>query len=115
MSSVTDIRAATSASDRGAGSGDGASRVARQRARRGTVRYHGLMIVAALTWFIPILWMLSMALTPNDVLQQSSTSLLPGQVTASNFLNVFSQGDLGRWFLNSFAVTILTTVVTVLI
>ncbi|MEP6650452.1 MAG: carbohydrate ABC transporter permease [Lapillicoccus sp.] len=72
------------------------------------------MIVAALTWFIPILWMLSMGLTPNDVLQQSSTSLLPSQLTAANFLNVFSQGDLGRWFLNSFVVTILTTVVTVL-
>jgi len=72
------------------------------------------MTLAAFTWLVPMVWMLSMALTPNSVLQQSSTSLLPSKVTLSNFAGVFSQGDLGRWFLNSFVVTTLTTIITVL-
>lgn len=88
--------------------------VSNRKSRRGSVRYHTLMIVAALTWFLPILWMLSMALTPNDVLQQSSSSLIPSQFTLDNFLGVFTAGELGRWFLNSFVVTVVTTVITVL-
>ncbi len=79
----------------------------------GSVRYHVLMVIAALTWFLPLLWMVSLAMTPNDVLQQSSTSLIPGSVTLTNFAHVFSGGDLGRWFVNSVVVTTLTTVITV--
>jgi multiple sugar transport system permease protein len=78
------------------------------------VRYHLLMILAAFIWFVPMLWMLSMALTPNDVLQESSTSLLPSSVTLANFLNVFDTGNLLRWFVNSTVVTVLTTVITVI-
>jgi multiple sugar transport system permease protein len=80
----------------------------------GSLRYHALMIVAAFTWFAPMLWMLSLALTPNDVLQRSSTALLPASVTLRNFVTVFTGGNLGRWFLNSAAVTTITTAVTVL-
>lgn len=77
------------------------------------VRYHTLMIVAAFLWAVPLLWMVSLGLTPNDRLQESSSGLLPRSATLSNFLNVFNAGDLGRWFLNSFVVTVITTVVTV--
>lgn len=78
-----------------------------------STRYHGLMILAAFIWFVPMLWMVSLALTPNDQLQQSSTGLLPRSATLANFFNVFNAGDLMRWFLNSFVVTTITTVVTV--
>lgn len=86
----------------------------RQPKSRGSIRYHTLLVIAALTWFLPILWMISMALTPNDVLQRTSSNLFPAEVTFDNFLQVFSTGQLGRWFVNSFVVTIATTVVTVL-
>lgn len=111
MSTSADLRpVVTGATGRGAA----AKKTAASRSRRSSARYHLLMIVAAFTWLVPILWMLSMALTPNDVLQRSSTGLFPSQVTLSNFLGVFSTGDLGRWFLNSFVVTVLTTIITVL-
>ena len=96
------------------GKGGAPQNGATAKQRRGSVRYHLLMTLAAFTWLVPMVWMLSMALTPNSVLQQSSTSLLPSKVTLSNFAGVFSQGDLGRWFLNSFVVTTLTTIITVL-
>lgn len=83
------------------------------RSAGGSVRYHALMVVAAFTWFAPMLWMLSLALTPNDVLQRSSTGLLPRSVTFANFVTVITGGNLGRWFLNSIVVTAITTAVTV--
>ena len=89
-------------------------RSASGRAWYSATRFYVLMTVAAVTWFIPLLWMLSMALTPNDVLQRSSTRLFPSKVTFSNFLKVFDNGQLGRWFVNSFVVTMLTTIITVL-
>ena len=89
-------------------------RPATAKAKRGSVRYHTLMIVAALTWFIPVLWMLSMALTPNETLQRSSTSLFPAALTLDNFITVFGAGELPRWFLNSAVVSILTTLITVI-
>ncbi|WP_375386155.1 carbohydrate ABC transporter permease [uncultured Microbacterium sp.] len=78
-----------------------------------SARFHILLVVAAITWLLPMIWMVSMALTPNDVLQRSSTSLLPRSVTLQNFLTVLQGSDMPRWFLNSVIVSILTTVVTV--
>jgi len=72
------------------------------------------MICAAFVWFLPILWMISMSLTPNDILQESSRQLFHSQLTLSNLLGVFATGDLARWFLNSFIVTSITTVLTVI-
>jgi len=57
--------------------------------------------------------MLSLALTPNDVLQRSSTSLFPTALTFDNFATVLQGSDLPRWFLNSAIVSVLTTVITV--
>ncbi len=79
-----------------------------------SIAYHGFMICAAFVWFLPILWMISMSLTPNDILQESSRQLFHSQLTLSNLLGVFATGDLARWFLNSFIVTSITTVLTVI-
>lgn len=110
----TQAEARSSTSQDAATTSAAARRVAKQRSRRSAGSYHLLMIVAAFTWLVPILWMLSMALTPNDVLQRSSTGLIPFQITLTNFAGVFQTGDLGRWFINSFVVTIVTTIITVL-
>ena len=80
----------------------------------GSVRYHALMAAAAFAWFLPLLWMLSMALTPNTILQQSSSHLLPHGFTIQNFTGVFKDSLISRWFINSIVVTTITTVVTVI-
>jgi multiple sugar transport system permease protein len=84
----------------------------RERLRPGL--YHLFMGLAALLWLVPILWMLTMALTPNDALQRSSVGLVPNGVTLSNFRDVFTVGQMMRWFTNSFVVTTTATVLTVL-
>ena len=83
-----------------------------QRLRPGI--YHALMAAAAFVWLVPILWMLAMALTPNNDLQRESIGLIPGGLTGSNFLDVFQVGNMPRWFFNSLLVTTVTTVFTVL-
>ena len=83
-----------------------------QRLRPGL--YHALMAAAAFVWLVPILWMLAMALTPNNDLQRESIGLIPGGLTGSNFLDVFQVGNMPRWFFNSLLVTTVTTVFTVL-
>lgn len=85
-----------------------------RRRDAGSARYHGFMIVAAIVWLVPIIWMISLALSSNQALQRSSQSLLPNSFTLSNVLSVFTTGNLGRWFLNSAVVTITATVLTVL-
>lgn len=73
------------------------------------------MIVAALVWLIPTLWMVSLALTPNEVLTTNTTDLIPDRLTLDNFLGVFQVGLTMRWFLNSVVVTSVTTIATVLL
>jgi multiple sugar transport system permease protein len=77
------------------------------------IGYHAFMLAAAFVWFLPILWMISMSVTPNDVLQTNSSTLFHAQFTLSNLLGVFGTGYLARWFINSFIVTGITTVLTV--
>jgi multiple sugar transport system permease protein len=84
-----------------------------RRRRRPTLRVAFLM-VAAFAWLVPIVWMLSMALTPNDVLQRESVGLIPHTPTFSNFTGVFSTGAMLRWFLNSAIVTTAATTLTVI-
>ena len=97
----------------GAATSPEAARRGRQKRRGTDTRYHVFMLVAAFTWLIPVLWMVSMALTPNDVLQRSSSSLLPSAVTLENFVTALGPGQLSRWFLNSTVVSVITTIVTV--
>ena len=62
-----------------------------------------------------MVWMFSLSLTPNEVLQRSTTSILPVDPTLDNFSGVFQVGLTPRWLLNSVIVTGATTLVTVLL
>jgi multiple sugar transport system permease protein len=73
------------------------------------------LIVAAIVWIIPMVWMFSLSLTPNEVLQRSTTNILPVEPTLDNFASVFQVGLTPRWLLNSVIVTGVTTIVTVLL
>lgn len=77
--------------------------------------YHVLMIVASVVWLIPALWMVSLALTPNDMLATETSGLIPPAVTFDNFIGVMQVGLTPRWFVNSIVVSVVTTVVTVIL
>lgn len=75
----------------------------------------GFLVVAAIIWVLPLFWMFSLSLTPNEILQLDTSSLLPRDPTLSNFSDVFSVGLTTRWFLNSVLVTTVTTVLTLIL
>ena len=85
---------------------------AKLRKQLRTYLFYGVLALAAFMWIAPLIWMFSLALTPNDILQTITTRLLPIQPTFKNFLSVFQVGLTSRWFLNSAIVTIVTTVLT---
>lgn len=102
---------AASASSPRSARADRAPRSSR-RASRAAV-YHAVMMVAVVVWLIPVIWMLSLALTPNDVLATRTNVLLPQGFTLDNFAGVMQVGLTPRWFLNSMIVAIITTLLTV--
>ena len=73
------------------------------------------LFAAAVVWILPLLWMFSLSLTPNEILQRDTTNLLPQEPTFSNFGDVFSVGLTPRWFFNSVIVTTATTVFTLML
>jgi multiple sugar transport system permease protein len=84
----------------------------KRRIRRPSV-FQVLMIVAGLTWLVPIIWMLVLSVSSNHQLQLGSKTLVPKGFTLSNLINELEDPDLRRWFLNSVIVTGVTTIGTV--
>ena len=80
-----------------------------------SVLLKGALFVIALVWVLPMLWMLSLSLTPNAILQQNPTTLVPIEPTLENFLSIFNVGLTTRWFMNSVVVTAVTTVGTIIL
>lgn len=79
------------------------------------VFHHTAMILLVTIWLIPLLWTVSLSLTPNTTLKTSSQSLFPQGVTLTNYVDVFKTGMTGQWFLNSAIVTVIATVITVFV
>ncbi len=73
------------------------------------------LLVSAVVWIIPLIWMFSLSLTPNEILQRDTTNILPVEPTLENFIGVFEVGLTPRWFLNSVIVTVIVTLFTVLL
>ena len=72
-----------------------------------------LLVAAALVWLLPIVWMLSLALQPNELLARTTSNvawgLVPWPFTFDNLTYVLSQGMTPRWFLNSAIVAVSMT------
>ncbi len=72
-----------------------------------------IVIPVALLWVVPLVWMLVLSLTPNELVQQNTIRLIPAQPTLKNLVGVFMTGLTLRWFMNSVVVTVTTTVLVV--
>ena len=77
--------------------------------------FTGFLAAAAVVWILPMLWMFSLSLTPNDVLALDTQNVLPVDPTLDNFRGVLQVGLTPRWFLNSVIVTTATTFFTLLL
>lgn len=67
--------------------------------QRGTL--HILLIVISLITLFPLLWMLTAAFTPNDLIVQKSLRLWPEEITLSNFQIAAERFPIWWWLFNS--------------
>jgi multiple sugar transport system permease protein len=75
---------------------------------------NGVLLGAATLTVLPLLWMLSVSLMSPGEASTFPPPLLPGRVTFANYLELFSQSGMGRYLLNSAALTTVVTVVSLL-
>ena len=78
-----------------------------------------LLTLFALLWLVPIVWMVSMSLQPNDLLARTTSNtalgLIPAPFTLENYQRLLTLGLTPRWFLNSMIVaTVMTALVLTL-
>lgn len=75
----------------------------------------GIAILAGLFAAFPFVWMLGSAFKPEPELLAHHPALLPVHPTLEHFVTALGAAGLGRAFLNSIAVALLTTVATLAI
>ena len=80
-----------------------------------SVLYNIAMIVTVFIWAVPIIWMFSLSLTPNNILQRTTSNLIPPQWTIENFVTALRVGQMPRWFFNSTVVTVVATLLTLVL
>jgi multiple sugar transport system permease protein len=72
-----------------------------------------ILAIPAFVWMVPILWMLSMSLQPNELLMRTTTEtalgLIPAQTTVENFIALFHFGHTIQWFINSVIISVSMT------
>lgn len=86
-----------------------------KRPRWSSVLSQAATVVFVAVWVIPLVWTVSLSLTPNARLKVDSQHLAPRDPTLANYLDVLSNGMTARWFVNSLIVSIVTTVITVMV
>ena len=63
------------------------------------------LAIPAFAWLVPIIWMVSLSLQPNELLARTTSStffgLVPIPFTLDNYAALFSFGHTPLWFLNS--------------
>lgn len=78
------------------------------RKRAGRVRRtltHVLLAPLSLIWIYPFIWMLSASVKPNSMVF-SGLGLIPTKFFFNNYAEVWSDGNIGRFFANSVIVSI---------
>ncbi|MDD5564029.1 MAG: carbohydrate ABC transporter permease [Thermoanaerobaculaceae bacterium] len=79
------------------------------------VGVHLALVIVAVATLLPFLWMLSASLMPAGEASQWPPSFLPSRPTLANYRALFQRLDLGRCFLNSAFVAVVSTALALLV
>ena len=81
-----------------------------------TVNYI-IMIILALIFILPLLWMLSTSLKPKREWFSATIEWLPRTFTLENYTNIFNNAStpIERWFINSLVVATVTTLLILVV
>ncbi len=73
------------------------------------------VIVLAIVWLAPIVWVVGLSFKPNDVLMRSTGGIIFPPFTLKNYGDILAASSVFAWMRNSFIVAIGQTVLTLLI
>jgi multiple sugar transport system permease protein len=74
---------------------------------------NGLLCGLAFIALFPLLWMLSVSFMPAGASSTLPTPILPTQITLDNYRQLFGSIGMGRYFANSLALALLSSVISV--
>ncbi|OIV35895.1 sugar ABC transporter ATP-binding protein [Mangrovactinospora gilvigrisea] len=89
---------------------ENAQRVLRRKKITAGIGKRIFLVVISVIFLIPLLWMLSTALKSTGDLSKVPPPIIPQHWAWSNFKEVFKQLPFGTFYLNSFWITLLTTI-----
>ena len=74
---------------------------------------NGLLAGLAALSLFPLLWMVSVSFMPAGASSTIPTPVVPGTVTLDNYRTLFGNVGMGRYLLNSLAIAVLATLISV--
>lgn len=72
-----------------------------------------LTVLAAVLWAFPLYWGVISSLKPEDEVVRPYIELWPENLTFSHYINAMTTTQIGRWYLNSVAVAVGVTLITI--
>ncbi|MDZ4068561.1 MAG: carbohydrate ABC transporter permease [Tabrizicola sp.] len=75
----------------------------------------GLTVAFAILWMIPVVWVVTMSLKPNDELMRSTAGFIPYPFTIDNYVNLLKLATVPRWLMHSFVVAISMTALVLIV
>jgi multiple sugar transport system permease protein len=74
-----------------------------------------VLTIFALLWLVPLVWAFVTSVRPDSEITTSPTSWWSAHWTLAAYRNVIGSTDIGWWYLNSFVISTLTVVMTVIV
>ncbi|MES2540249.1 MAG: carbohydrate ABC transporter permease [Pseudomonadota bacterium] len=75
----------------------------------------GLTVAFAILWMIPVVWVVTMSLKPNDELMRSTAGFIPWPFTIDNYFNLVKLATVPRWLMHSFIVAVSMTALVLIV
>ncbi|MEX3927443.1 carbohydrate ABC transporter permease [Paraburkholderia sp. BR10936] len=75
----------------------------------------GAVVVLALFWITPLVWVLCLSFKPNAFLERHTDVLFSPPFTLQNYTNILNTSAVGGWLVNSLIVSIGQTLLTLVI
>jgi multiple sugar transport system permease protein len=90
-------------------------RVGRRRRSPGSIVALVVAVLLALVWLVPLAWALATSLKPDAETTNTPVSWTGSTVTFEAYSSILQTGALWRWYFNSFLVSSVVTILTVLL
>lgn len=72
-----------------------------------------LTVLCAIVWAFPLYWGVITSLKPEDEVVRSTIELWPDTLTFQHYVHALTATQIGAWYVNSIAVAVFVTVITI--